>query len=86
VVLLYRVFDLGVTTTYGDDEISRRSQQAADAQRLMPLLMPGASRADVLSAAARAGLEVLDKGEEGLFVGSMHFVFTQDRVAAVKFE
>lgn len=85
-VLLYRVFDLGVTTTYGADEISRRSRQAADAQKLLPLLMPGTSRSDVSSAARKVGLEVIDKGEEGLYVGGIHFVVADDRVAAVRFD
>jgi hypothetical protein len=33
-----------------------------------------------------AGLGVLDKGDEGLFVGDIHFVLSGDRVIAVKFE
>jgi hypothetical protein len=85
-VLLYRVFDLGVTTTYGSDEIRRRSQQAADAEKLLPSLVSGTSRMDLLNAAQKTGLEVLDKGEEGLYVGGIHFVLSGDRVAAVKFE
>lgn len=85
-ILLYRVLDLGVMTTYGDDEVSRRSKQAADAQKLLPLLMLDTSRADVLSAAQKAGLEVIDKGEEGLYVGDIHFVLSEDRIVAVKFD
>lgn len=84
--LLYRLFDLGVTTTYGADEISRRNQQAAQAEKLVPLLLQSTSRAEVLSAAQKADLEVLEKGEDGLYVGSIHFVFVGDQVAAVSFE
>jgi hypothetical protein len=85
-VLLYRVFDLGVTTTYGADEIDRRSEQAAGAQKLLPLLMPSTSRADLLTAAQKSGLEVLDKGEEGLYIGGVHFVLSGDRVTAIELE
>lgn len=83
-LLLYRVIDLGVTITYGADEIGRRSNQAADVQKLLPLLMTHVSRADVLSAAGKAGLEVIDKGDEGLYVGDILFAFSGDLVAAVK--
>jgi hypothetical protein len=85
-VLLFRVFDLGVTTTYGSDEISRRTHQVADAQKLLPPLLSDTSRKDLLSAALKANLEVLEKGEEGLYVGGIHFVLTGDRVAAIEFE
>ena len=85
-VLIYRVFDLGVTTTYGSDEISRRTQQVADAQKLLPPLLSGTSRMELLSEAQKAGLEVMDKGEEGLYVGGIHFVLSGDRVAAIDFE
>lgn len=85
-VLFYRVLDLAVTETYRGDEISRRSRQAADAQKLLSLLMQHASRADLLSAAQRAGLEVLHKGKEELYVGDLHFVLSGDRVAAVRLD
>lgn len=86
VALLYRVLDLGVTTTYGEDEVNRRNQQAADVQKLLPLLMPNMSRSHVLSAAQAAGLEILDKGEEGIYVGSVHFVLSGYQVTAIKFD
>jgi len=86
IVLLYRVFDMGVTMSYGADEISRRSQQIADVQMLIPLLMPHTSRADVVTAAQKEGLEILDKRDEGLYVGGIQFTFLGDRIAAVNFE
>jgi hypothetical protein len=73
VLLIYRVFDLGVTTTYGSDEISRRTQQVADAEKLLPPLLSGTSRTELLSEAQKAGLDVMDKGKEGLYVGGIHF-------------
>ena len=84
--LLYRVIDLGVTTTYGADEIGRRSSQAADAQKLFTLLMTHVSRADVLAAAGKTGLEILDKQDEGTYVGNILFIFSGDQVTAVKFD
>jgi hypothetical protein len=86
IVLLYRVLDMGVTTTYGADEISRRGKQVADVQKLLPLLMPHTSRADLLGAAQKAGLEIIDKGQEGMYVGDVQFIFSGDQVTAVKFD
>lgn len=86
IVLLYRLLDMGVTTTHGADEINRRGQQLADVQKLLPLLMPNVSRVDLLSAARKADLEFLEKGEEGVYVGGIQFLFSGDQVVAIKFE
>jgi hypothetical protein len=85
-VLLYRVFDMGLTSTYEADEISRRGHQVANVQKLLPLLVPNMSRANLLSAARKANLEILEKGEEGLYVGGIRFLLSGDRVVAVNFD
>jgi hypothetical protein len=85
-ILLYRVLDMGVTTTYQSDEIKQRGEQLEGIQKLWSSLLPNTSRADVLNAARKSGLEVLDKQEEGLYVDGIHFVFSGDQVTAVKFE
>lgn len=85
-ILLYRVLDLGVATTYLSDEVRRRGQQTEDARKLLSFLVTHQSRADVLDAARVTGLEVLDKGEAGVFIGSIHFIFSDDEVSTIEFD
>jgi hypothetical protein len=84
--LLYRIVDMGLTSTYAGDEIARREKQEADAQQLLRVLLATTSRDDLLDAAHRASLEVINKGEEGVYVGEIRFVFSGDRVVGVDFD
>jgi hypothetical protein len=59
VFLLYRVFDVGVTTTYEGSEINLLKKQQAQMRKLFPFLQIGISRDALLSAAGREGLEVI---------------------------
>ena|SRR5215813_6643744 len=84
-VLIYRVFDMGVMDTSRSDEIQRREHQAKTAEKLLLELLPATSRGDLRTAAQRAGLEVLDKGDEGMYVGGIQFVLSKDRISAIWF-
>ncbi|EFB7642808.1 hypothetical protein E4I92_14360 [Escherichia coli] len=81
--LLYRVFDLGVTTTYGADEINYRNRQASDLKKLLPLLLKSTSQEQVLLAARQASLEVIKKPGEGTYVGTLLFTYSDGKVMAV---
>jgi len=85
VVLLYRVVDLGVTVTHTADEISYKSKQLTDIEKLWPALAPKLSRADLLTAAHKTGLEVMEKkDEDSLFLGEVQFLLAGDQVTAMK--
>jgi hypothetical protein len=84
--LLYRLLDTGVTVTYGAAEISYKQKQEAAAEKLLPLLLANTSRDSLLDAARRAGLEIIDKGTDGVYVGKVHFMLSNDHVTAVTFE
>lgn len=86
VTLLYRVIDLGVTTTYGADEINYRNRQASDLKKLLPLLLKSTSQEQVLLAARQAGLEVMKKIDEGTYVGTVLFTYSDGKVIAVDFQ
>ncbi|AUO66527.1 hypothetical protein WM46_18245 [Citrobacter freundii complex sp. CFNIH2] len=83
VVLLYRVFDLGVMTTYGMDEIHYRNRQASDLKKLLPLLLKSTSQEQILLAAKQADLEVIKKSGEGTYVGTVLFTYSDSKVIAV---
>lgn len=82
-VLFYRVLDLGVMTTYGVDEINYRNRQASDLKKLLPLLLKSTSQEQVLLAARQAGLEVIKKPGEGIYVGTVLFTYSDGKVMAV---
>lgn len=85
VVLLYRVLDLGITVTHATDEISYRSKQLTDVEKLWPVLAPKISRADLLAAAPKTGLEVMEKkDEDSLFLGEVQFLLSGDQVTSMK--
>ncbi len=84
ILLFYRIVDLGVTMTYGADELTRREGQLSTMQVLLPHLVNTATHATIQKAAQKAGLEILDKGAEGLYVGEVHFIFTGDTLTSVK--
>lgn len=83
VVLLYRVFDLGVTITYGEEETRQRNQQVAELDKLLPLLMSTTTKEQVLHAANKAGLEVMKSGNDGILVGRTYFSFSDNKVVSV---
>lgn len=81
--LLYRVFDLGVMTTYEMDEIHCRNRQASELKKLLPLLLKSTSQEQVLLAVKQAGLEVIKKSGEGTYVGTILFTYSGGKVMAV---
>ncbi|MDD2769731.1 MAG: hypothetical protein PHT19_13420 [Methylococcus sp.] len=83
VALLYRVFDLGVTITYGEEETRQRNQQVMELEKLLPLLMGTTTQEQVLRAANKAGLEVMKSGDDGILVGMTHFSFSGNKVTSV---
>lgn len=83
VFLVYRTFDIGVTMTYMSDEIEHQQTRAADVERLLPLLAPHLTKSELLEAAGKAGLEVIEKQEEGIYVGDLLFTLAGDRVISV---
>tara|TARA_R110000824_G_scaffold118960_2_gene271451 strand:+ start:70653 stop:70979 length:327 start_codon:yes stop_codon:yes gene_type:complete len=83
-LLLYRVADLGVTTTHQSEQIRLNAQQAKDAEEILPMLINKTSRDDVLFAARKAGLTTFEK-EEGLIVGQLLFVFSGELLDRVIF-
>src|SRR6266403_4319316 len=85
VFLLYRVFDVGVTTTYQGSEIKSLKRQQAQIQKLFPLLEKGISRDALLGAARGAGLEVMEKTPDQVYVGAIEFVLRDGMVADVRF-
>jgi hypothetical protein len=84
--LLYRAVDTGVTTTYQSAEIKSLLQQQVEMKRLMPLLQKGISRDTLVSAAHEARLEIMQKEPNRLYVGTIEYLFTDDRVSDVRFE
>jgi hypothetical protein len=85
-VLVYRVFDLGVSVTYGSDEIERRGKQADVIQKLFPPLMSNVTRTEIISVAKQLGLAVLDKGDEGLYIGGVQIVFSNEKLTSMSFD
>lgn len=83
--LMYRVLDLGVTTTYQESEIALRIKQMEAMERLFPALVASTSRSQLLDAAEKLELETFDKGSEGVNVGGIMFIFSDNRVSAVDF-
>ena len=81
--LAYRVFDLGVTITYGNDELARRGRQVEAMQKLFPAVLKDRSRSNLTDVAGKLGLEVLDKGDEGVYIDGVQFIFSGDQVSAV---
>jgi hypothetical protein len=86
VFLLYRVFDAGVTTTYEGSEIKSLKRQQAQIQKLFPLLQKGISRDAPLGAARDAGLEVIEKTPDEVYVGAIEFVLKDGKVVDVRFD
>jgi hypothetical protein len=84
--LLYRLLDTGVTTTYQSSEVKFLKQQQTQMQKLLPLLQKGVSRDAVVSAAKDAGLEVMVKDPNRLYVGTIEFVFKDGIVVDIQFE
>lgn len=84
--LLYRVVDVGVTTTYQSAEIKSLKQQQEQMQKLLPLLQKGVSRDAVVGAARDARLEVMNKAPNRLYVGMIEFIFKDGVVSDIRFE
>jgi hypothetical protein len=84
--LLYRVVDVGVTTTYQSAEIKSLKQQQDQMQKLLPLLQKGISRDAVVGAARDAGLEVMNKEPNTLYVGMIEFIFKDGVVSDIRLE
>ena len=84
--LLYRLLDTGVTTTYQSAEIKSLLQKQADMKKLFPLLQKGTSRDTLSNAAREAGLQVMQKEPDRLYVGTIEFLFTDGRVREMKFD
>ena len=84
--LLYRLLDTGVTTTYQSAEVKSLLQQQAEMKKLAPLLLKGTSRDTLLGAAREAGLQIMQKEPDRLYVGSIEVMFTDGRVSDVNFE
>lgn len=83
--LAYRVFDLGVTITYGSDELARRGRQAEAMQKVFPATVKDRSRSNLIDVARKLGLEVFDKGDEGVYIDGVQFTFSGDQVSGVDF-
>jgi len=84
--LLYRLLDTGVTTTYQSAEIKSQLQQQAEMKKLIPLLLKGTSRDTLMGAAREAGLQVMQKEPNRLYIGTIEVLFTDGRVSDVNFE
>jgi hypothetical protein len=84
-IVLYRALDSGVAATHCADEIDRRNQQTEDARKLMRVLLADSSRADLVGAAEKAGVRVIDKSNEELYAGEIRFAVSEDRVVAIEF-
>ncbi len=85
--LLYRVLDTGVSLTHQADELGYKSRQLADVEKLWPVLMSKISRSDLMEAARKTGLDVMEKkSEKSLIVGHVQFLMSDNQVAAIKFE
>lgn len=85
-LLLYRVVDVGVTTTYQSAEIKSLKRQQAQMQKLIPLLQKGISRDLVVGAARDAGLQIMVKDPNSMYVGMIEFIFRDGIVADIRFE
>ena len=83
IYFVYRGVDTGVTITYMSDEIRHKQDQSADVEKLLPLLVPNLTKPELLAVASKAGLEVIEKQEEGTYVGDLQFSFSGDKVIAV---
>lgn len=86
VFLLYRVIDVGTTTTYEGSEITSLRRQQAQIQKLFPLLQKDISRDALLGAARGAGLEVIEKTPNQVYVGAIEFVLRDGKVVEVRFD
>ncbi len=85
--LLYRILDTGVSLTHQADEIGYKSRQLADMEKIWPVLMPRISQTELMDAARKTGLEVMEKkSENSLVIGHVQFLLSDNRVVAIKFE
>lgn len=83
-VLLWRILDLGVTTTYLDDQNQIFDRTLNDLEKLLPSIVGQSSRASIASLATKSGIGVLDKGSDGLLIGTMYFRFSDGRLMEVR--
>lgn len=81
--LIYRVFDLGLTITHGSDDAQYRAQQSSDLTKVLSLLLKSTTRTQVLAAGKEAGLDVIEKQEEGDYVGTVFFSYSKGKVKTV---
>jgi hypothetical protein len=77
---------MGVANTHGNDEISRRNGQVRVAERFFLPLIAGFSKSELIDAAKKAGVGVMDKGEDGIYVGEIRLTFSNDRLVSVSFD
>jgi len=84
-VLLYRVLNLGVAATYGEDESTFRTKQITAAESLLLGFPKSSSREDLLELAKAHNLEVVEKGDGHIYVGNISFAVSGNRVSAVSF-
>jgi hypothetical protein len=84
-VLLYRVLNLGVAASYGEDESTFRAMQITAAEKLLLGFSKSSSRENLLELAKTHNLEVVEKSDGRIYVGNISFAFSGNRVSAVNF-
>lgn len=80
---LLRLLNAGVTTTHASDELGHRQAQVAVMGALIPRLAPSMSRTELISQAKARGFDVMDKGNDGVYVGEVLFKFSGGRINSV---
>jgi len=81
--LIYRLVDMGVTVTHGEEESGRRNEQVRVVEELLAVFMSKPSKAELIEAAKESHFDVLDKGEDGIYVGEVRFNFSEDKLASL---
>ena len=83
-LLLWRVFDLDVTTTHLAEENQILDRTLRDLERLLPSAIGTISREHLEGLARSAGIEVHAKEECGLLIGTMYFLFSEGRLSRIE--
>jgi hypothetical protein len=86
IFLSYKVFDLGVTVTYMQEEQNTNRRQFSDIEKIFPNLVHDLSKSRILDAGKKSNLMVIDKQEEGIYIGSIYFQYSKNGLLKINFD
>ena len=86
-VLIYRIFDLGVTLTHQSSALERREGQLSDINKVLTMVAPQIGKDEFVKRAKSAGLDILVKDEnKAAYVGEVQFIFKENRIVGISYK